>query len=132
MTLPTSGPIGIGDVNVETSRGATTQTGLDWIRTATKDDVTQFNPLYGRTYYQRNMDGNCNNGNCTSAASSGNIQCTNCTLSAINCANCDGQSYLQNNCNCACTYNCTQNTNQTYNCNCACACACSVCACACF
>lgn len=78
----------------------------------------------GLEYYQRNADGNCNNSNCTEALSSGDLQCQNCSLVAVNCANCDTQRRYQANCNCACTYNCTQNNNQRYNCNCNCACNC--------
>jgi len=132
MTLPASGPLTINDVNIETGRGSGTTTGIDWIRDNTKDNATNLNQLYSRAYYQRNVDGNCNNGNCTSNCNCGNIQCNNCVISeTINCSNCDTQSWLQSDCNCACTYNC--NTSQTtYNCNCDCACACFVCACACW
>jgi len=132
MTLPSSGPLTINDVNIETGRGSGTATGLDWIRDNTKDNATALGQLYDRAYYQRNVDGNCNNGNCTSNCNCGNIQCNNCLIAAtVNCTNCDAQSWLQGNCNCACTYNCT--TSETsYNCNCACACACFVCACACW
>jgi len=134
MTLPSSGPIAINDVNIETGRGSGATTGIDWIRDHTKDSVTDLNSLYGRSWYQRNQDGNCDNGNCGSGSSSGNIQCQNCSLSNVNCANCDAQAWLQPGVNCACTYNCTQNTDQTYACNCACACACAcfICACACW
>jgi hypothetical protein len=133
MTLPSSGPLTINDVNVETGRGSGTTTGIDWIRDNSKDNATGINQLYSRAWYQRNVDGNCNNDNCASGSNSGNIQCQNCTLDPLgNCVNCDTRSWLQSDCNCACTYNCTQNTNQTYNCNCDCACACFVCACACW
>ena len=132
MTLPSSGPLTIQDVNTEAGRGTNTQTGLDWIKDNTKDNATSLGQLYDRAYYQRNNDGNCDNGNCTSNCNCGNIQCNNCLIAAtVNCTNCDAQSWLQGNCNCACTYNCT--TSETsYNCNCACACACFVCACACW
>lgn len=132
MTLPSSGPLTINDVNIETGRGSGTQTGIDWIRDNTKDNATNLNQLYNRAYYQRNNDGNCNNGNCTNNCNCGNIQCNNCLISGtVNCTNCDTQSWLQSDCNCACTYNCT--TSETsYNCNCDCACACFVCACACW
>jgi hypothetical protein len=132
MTTPASGAIATSDVNNETGRGTTTQTGIDWIRDNTKGSPTDYNSLHGLNYYQRNQDGNCNNGNCDAPQSSGNIQCQNCTLSTINCANCDGQNYLQSGSNCNCTYNCNQNADQSYNCNCACACNCFVCACACW
>lgn len=133
MTLPSSGPLSINAVNIEAGLGATTQTGIDWVRSNTKDNATAISQLYSRAWYQRNVDGNCNNGNCTSATSSGNIQCRNCALDVLgNCVNCDARNWLQSDCNCACTYNCTQNSNQTYDCNCDCACACFVCACACW
>ena len=133
MTLPASGALATSDVNNETSRGTTTQTGIDWIRDNTKGNPTDYNSLHGLNYYQRNADGNCNNGNCEPTISSGNIQCRNCgQCNAINCANCDSQAYLQTGTNCAPVYNCTQNEDQSYNCNCACACACFVCACACW
>jgi len=133
MTLPASGALATSDVNNETSRGTTTQTGIDWIRDNTKGNPTDYNSLHGLNYYQRNMDGNCNNGNCTPSLSEGNIQCQNCNqCNSINCNNCDGQAYLQTGTNCACSFNCDQWADQTYNCNCACACACFVCACACW
>jgi len=132
MTLPSSGPLTINDVNIETGRGSGTATGIDWIRDNTKDNATNLNQLYSRAYYQRNVDGNCDNGNCTSNCNCGNIPGSNCLISGtVNCTNCDTQSWLQSDCNCACTYNCT--TSETsYNCNCDCACACFVCACACW
>jgi len=81
--------------------------------------------IRGAPYYQRNMDGNCNTNPLPStASSSGNIQCTNCSNVAVNCANCDSKKYFQADCNCNCTYNCTLTANQSYNCNCNCNCAC--------
>ena len=134
MTLPASpNALGIRDVNIETSRGTTTQTGIDWIKSNTKGNPTDLNSLHGLSYFQSSMDGNCNNGNCSPSYSSGNIQCQNCSQCAtINCSNCDGQSYLQSGGNCNCTYNCTQSADQSYNCNCACNCNCFVCDCACW
>jgi len=133
MTLPSSGPIAISDVNNETGRGASTQTGVDWIIGVEKDGASDFNDWHGRSYYASNMNGNCNNGNCTPQLSSGNIQCQNCNqCDSINCNNCDSQPYLQPGSNCNCTYNCTQTADQTYNCNCACNCNCFVCDCACW
>ena len=134
MTLPSSGPITINDVNIETGRGSGTSTGIDWIKDNTKDNATSLTQLYSRAYYQRNVDGACNDGNCSAPGSTGpDLQCTNCTLSGLaNCVNCDTQPWLQGDCNCACTYNCTQNANVTYNCNCDCNCDCFICACACW
>ena len=132
MTLPSSGPLSINDVNNETGRGSGASTGIDWIRNNTKDNATSLSQLYGRAWYQRNTDGNCSNGNCTGNCNCGNIQCNNCTISGgVNCANCDGRPWLQGDCNCACGYNCTT-AETSYNCNCDCACACLVCACACW
>jgi hypothetical protein len=84
----------------------------------------------GHYWFQSNNQGNCNtNPVPTAASSSGNIQCQNCSLSTVNCSNCQTRAYLQGACNCACTYNCTTNQDQSYNCNCNCnwfcACACS-------
>ena len=133
MTLPSSGPLTINDVNIEAGLGSGSTRGIDWVRDNTKDNATNINQLYRRPWNQRHVDRNCDNGNCSSATSSGNIQCQNCALDVLgNCVNCDTRNWLQSDCNCACTYNCTQNSNQTYNCNCDCACACFVCACACW
>jgi hypothetical protein len=136
MTLPASGALATSNVNDETGRGTTTQTGIDWIRDNTKGNPTDYDSLHGLRYYTNNNAGNCNTDPVpTEATSSGNIQCQNCSLSAVNCVNCDSQNYLQGG-NCysdpAPTYNCTENSDQTYNCNCACACNCFVCACACW
>jgi len=133
MTLPSSGQLAVSDVNNETGRGTTTQTGIDWIVANDKDGASDFNSLHGRTYYASTNNGACNNGNCSPQISSGNIQCRNCgQCNTINCTNCDTQPYLQPGNNCNCTYNCTQNTDQSYNCNCACNCNCFVCDCACW
>jgi hypothetical protein len=78
----------------------------------------------GLTYYQKNNGGNCNNANVNNCdCNCGNKNCTagkNCT--AINCANCDRQKWLQSgNCELATkpVYNCTSNQNCfTVNCNC--------------
>ncbi len=121
MTLPGSGAISFANIDAEIANG-TNSIDMNWVRTNTKDSVTNLGALYNRAWYQSNNQGNCNNGNCASANCNctGNIQCNNCTLVAINCANCDTRAWLQPNCNCACTYNCTQSTNITYNCNCTC------------
>ena len=139
MTTPASGAIATSDVNNETGRGTTTQTGIDWIKDNTKGNPTDYNSLHGLNYYQSNADGNCNNGNCTESltgiapGTGGTAQCNNCSnCNAINCANCDSQNYLQGGTNCACTYNCTQNQDQWVNCACQCQCNCFVCDCACW
>ena len=124
MTLPASGSITYNQVNTETGNSATRSFGMNWVRDyATKDSIKDLNSLHNRAWYQRNQDGNCNNGNCTSNCNCGNVNCTDCYIAgAVDCANCDSRSWLQGNCNCACTYNCT--TGQvSYNCICLCACA---------
>jgi len=118
------------------------QVGISWLNTNTiyRGDGTvtavaansQINmgAVRGFYWYTKSNQSNCNTDPVpTAASSSGNIQCQNCTLSTVNCANCQTRNYLQPACNCACTYNCTTNLDQTYNCNCNCswfcACACS-------
>lgn len=133
MTLPASGALATSNVNDETGRGTTTQTGIDWITGNTKGNPTDYNSLHGLKYFQRNIDGACNNGNCPTDCNCGNIGGTNClACTNINCTNCDGKAYLQGDCNCACTYNCDITAGTSYNCNCACNCNCFVCACACW
>lgn len=124
MTLPASGTISMATYSVEMGQASTYSASMSWINANAKVTSNSMDGHYGKAWYQRNADGNCNNGNCTSNCNCGNIQCTNCYISgAVNCANCDAQAWLQTNCNCACTYNC--NTGQvSYNCNCDCNCAC--------
>ena len=134
MTLP-SGQISVSNINTEVGLPASYGSDLNFLNLKILPSQRPANPnlasFRNKAFFRNTAGGNCNNGNCATAASTGNIQCTNCTNTAINCANCDAQSWLQTNCNCACTYNCTQNANQAYNCNCNCACACIACACAC-
>ena len=125
MTLPVSGAISLSQVSVEVGQASTYSASLNWVKSITKDSVSNMNALYGRSYYQSSLDGNCDNGNCTSAVGAGDLNCVNCSLTAINCANCDAQSWLQAGTNCACTYNCDQHTDQPYNCNCNCNCNCA-------
>lgn len=122
MPTPGSGEISIWSVRAEI--GNCGQLGMDWVRANTKDGQTSLGGIRNRAWYQRNVDGNCNNGNCNCGGNCGNIQCGQCFASqCINCANCDGRAWLQGNCNCACTYNCNANI-WSYNCNCACDCVC--------
>lgn len=90
-----------------------------------RDSYPDMNEMRNRAYYQSNNKGNCNNGNCGNCnCNCGNICCYNCYINGhINCTNCDGQNWLQNNCNCNCTYNCNY-ASGSYNCNCNCNCNC--------
>lgn len=130
MTLPASGPISVGAINVEIGQTSTFTEDLSFLNglLLTPASSPNLGAFYSKAYFQNNTQGNCNNGNCSFNCNCGNIQCTNCTnCNAINCANCQPQAYLQTNCNCACTYNCS--TNQvSYNCNCACNCSKIICA----
>lgn len=134
MTTP-SGQISVSDINTEVGLSSTYSSSLNFLNgyivAGQRPSSPDMDDFKNKAYFQNNTQGNCNNGNCSTGSNCGNIQCTNCTLSTINCTNCDSQSWLQSNCNCACTYNCDQNANITYACNCACACACIACACAC-
>lgn len=150
MTLPASGAISIVDIENEAGGGAPYSADLEFLNNkitpgqvagagtggtgvamdSQRPATPNFAGFYGLSYYQSTQNGNCNNTNCTEAASSGtDKQCVNCRNSTINCANCDSQAWLQSGANCACTYNCDSNQ-VTYNCN--CTCACFVCACACW
>lgn len=137
MTLPTTGRITVGDINVEVGLARSYTSKLTFLNNKIKSSQRPVTPhmagFYGKAYYQRTMDGNCtNNGancdyNCN--CNCGNIQCNNCAnCTTVNCANCDTQAWLQTNCNCNCTYNCNSNQNcYSYNCNCACACSKIIC-----
>jgi hypothetical protein len=134
MALQGSGQISLGDIEqlVTGSRGYSPSFSVDllWVQNNTKDGVHDLGGVYGRNYYQRNVDGNCNSNPIpTPAPNSGNKQCTNCSnvaLTTLNggVPNCDAKNWLQADCNCNCTYNCTQAADQTYNCDCNCNCNC--------
>lgn len=128
MTLPVApNSISVSQINTEIGSATTTSRTLlflnDLIKPAQRPATPNMNSFRGLTYYQRNVDGNCNNGvnpaDC--ACDCGNKACTACTVSGpINCANCDTQSWLQTNCNCACTYNCALTDCFSFDCDCAC------------
>lgn len=137
-TPDTSSSIAVSQVNTEVGRTATTATDLNFLNgyllPAIRPGQPNMNAFRGGlTYYQKNNAGNCNNasaGNCN--CNCGNINCNataNCT--AINCANCDTQKWLQSgNCNVGANpvYNCTSNQNCfSYNCNCNCNCSKIIC-----
>jgi hypothetical protein len=130
MTLPSTGPISLQDINIETDNSSTYSSSLSWVKSVTKPTLREstsssIGNVRGYAYYQKSNEGNCSNGNCTANCNCGNIQCTNCTIVAsVNCVNCDSSNFLQPNCNCACTYNCLT-AEISYNCACACACACA-------
>lgn len=126
MTTPASGTIALSHVATEVGLGATGSINMSFIKTKMKSPpaALAMNHLYDKTFYARNMDGNCNNGHCNCTGNCGNINCTQCyAASAVNCSNCDATNFLQANCNCACTYNCNAAA-ASYNCNCACDCMC--------
>lgn len=128
MPLPT-GQISVSQINIEVGVSGTTQATLQYlnglIKPAQRPSQPNMDSFRSKAWYQRNVDGACNNGNCTTGnCNCGDINCVNCFNTAINCANCDTQNWLQTDCNCACTYNCTSNVWST-NCDCDCACDCA-------
>jgi hypothetical protein len=126
-TTPSSGQIKFSDLNKALQISAGTSLALSWVKGKQKAPTDNIAGAYGEDYFQRNIDGNCDNGNCTNlpdATGGGVYNCTNCKITGtVNCTNCDTQAYLQTNCNCACSYNCTQGT-ILQNCNCNCLCHC--------
>jgi hypothetical protein len=128
MTLPT-GQITSGNVNTECGYAYGTGHGFSWIQSVThpsyRTSYVNMNKIRGWAYYQKSNAGNCNNGNCgvncNCACDYCQTNCVNCY--AINCANCDGQRWIQPNCNCACTYVCGY-YGVNYNCACCCNCNC--------
>lgn len=133
MTIKGSGPIRASEVQTEIGVGAGAANGrFSFLRDYGLPSYTNLGGSYNRAWYLKNNQGNCDKAHADAATNSGNIQCQNCTLSTVNCANCQTQNYLQANCNCACTYNCDATADQSYNCDCNCNCNCLVCACACW
>jgi len=139
-----SGPVPSTNVSVSSVQTIVSgtsgyQIGLSWLNDndgfvgpVVGNRVANIGRARGHYWYQKTNQGNCDSDPAAPAAatSTGNIQCQNCTLSTVNCANCQTRSYLQAACNCACTYNCTATADQSYDCNCNCNCS-WFCACAC-
>ena len=132
MTLPVApNSISVSDINTEISSLATTSRTLEFLNglilPAQRPATPNMNSFRGKAYYQRNTDGNCDNGNCGNCTGfdcacvtedCGNLACFVCyAAGASNCGNCDTQSWLQTNCNCACSYQCEPGY-WTYNCQC--------------
>lgn len=158
MTTPASGALSLSHIAVEVGWSATASVSMAWVFDNTKSgqQSRSLSGYYSKAWYQRNVDGNCNNGNCPncncncggnctncdpspgfncncSARNCSAINCTNCSAcAAVNCANCDARAWIQSNCNCACTYNCRITVQYTTNCsavNCNCNCTPINCAC---
>lgn len=131
MTLQSSGPIAVADVNVEIGQSSTYSSDLAFLNNlvlpAQRPTSPNMAEFYGLTYFQNNNNGNCNSGNCNCSGNCGNINCNQCQLiGPVDCVNCDTQQWLQTNCNCACTYNCNYSST-SYACNCTCACGKIIC-----
>lgn len=154
MTTQASGAIAISQIGNEVGIGTGSALDIAYLRSLLRSPPGTYNlsDFYSKAWFQRNVDGNCTNGNCyicnftngncyfglngAPGPANGyyncfvNCNCINCTtyncssaLTNINCANCDGSVRLQDNCNCACTYNCGPGL--FVNCNCDCNCNCS-------
>ena len=136
MTIKASGPISASDVQAEIGTAGTANARFSFLRDYGLPSFKNIGGAYSKAWYQSNNQGNCNVDTVppglVGQTNTGNIQCTNCTMRTVNCANCQTQNYLQANCNCACTYNCTASADQSYNCDCNCNCNCLACACACW
>lgn len=110
MTIKASGQLAISEINTEVSpKPPGYSDSLSFLNGIIKESQRDTGDIsmtifYNKAYYQRDVDGNCNNGACDK-------NCSN-----INCANCDTQKWLQTNCNNASPTN--------YNCNCNCNCDC--------
>lgn len=139
MTLPASPPITLAGIGNEWGDPRPTElsTALSWVKPSQRPATNSIAAYTNKLKYQRTIDGNCNNGNCTNQCNcAGAFQCVNCSINGtVNCANCDTQEWLQDcggNCNCACTYNCSFITNVYYDCDCQCQCYPGDCTCCCF
>lgn len=134
MTLPSSGPISVSEINQEIGQAPTFSSNLNFLNNLILPSIRPGTPnmagFYGLSYFLKNTAGNCNGtgtNNCCANCASGNCPivspancnchcgdssqnchvCYNC--GAINCANCDTQQWLQ-------TGNCNQQPAPTYNC----------------
>lgn len=102
MPIPSTGPVGMSDVNSTIGVASTTYCDMSWIEDNTKIAATDLNAIRSFNWFQLN----------------GSPVVKNCT----NCSNCvgaqcrDAKAWLQANCNCNCTGNCNTNCN----CNCRC------------
>jgi len=122
MTLQSSGAISHSDVNVELGLSAGYSSTLsflnNYIVAGQRPTTPNMNAFYSLTYYQNNQNGNCSNGNCSAPGSACLYQCVNCTLTTVNCANCDAQKWLQTGTNCfSGSYNCAQVASRLYDCS---------------
>lgn len=134
MTTPSSGQIAVSDINTEIGQSPTYSNDLNFLNNLILPSLRPSSPnmagFYGLTYFQNNTAGNCNGtgiNNCCGNCASGNcpvVDPSNCNCGcgdgsknchvcyncgAVNCANCDSQSWLQ-------TGNCFQSPAPTYNC----------------
>jgi hypothetical protein len=134
MTLKYRGSLSASEIQSEVGvTPGSAPAPLSFLRDNGLPSFTNIGGAYNRAWYTNNNQGNCNTDPIpTASTNTGNKQCENCTLSTVNCANCQTQNYLQDNCNCACTYNCNTTADQSYNCDCNCNCNCLVCQCACW
>jgi hypothetical protein len=134
MTLPSSGQIYVSQINQEIGRATGFSSNLNFLNGLILPSIRPGTPnmagFYGLSYFQKNTAGNCNGtgiNNCCENCATGNCPivdpsncncgcgdqsqnchvCANC--GAINCANCDSQSWLQ-------TGNCEQQPPPSYNC----------------
>lgn len=102
MTLPVTGQLAISDINSELGLSPSYSSSLSFLSGYLKSPPASPNigAFYGKAYYQRNADGNCNNGNCV-AQGGPNGNCSNQGGPNGNCGNCGGPNgNCTSNCNC--------------------------------
>lgn len=129
MTLPSApNSISVSQINTEIGAATTTSRTLQFlnglIKPAQRPAQPNMNSFRGLAYYQRNADGNCNNGNQiylpNCACDCGNRNCSAGIYVPINCVNCDTQLWLQTDCNCVSEYNCDATDCFSFDCDCVC------------